>query len=114
MIDITELKGTNLKKDLKLDRALKRWHNKNKSGGNFGINLYQKDDKPDYQITGYHNLNGDVTGLSVAQLYQAGPTIFSKGEHSEWNYPKLIKFLTKILAREKELHWQDDIWGVNK
>lgn len=38
-MNIKDLKGKRLKKLLNFNRAIKRYHNKNKSGGNFGFTL---------------------------------------------------------------------------
>ena len=38
-VTIEQLKGPNLKRDLHMFRVVKRWHNHNTTGGNFGINL---------------------------------------------------------------------------
>jgi len=101
MININELKGYNLKKDLELRRVLKRWHNKNTRGGNFGINL-MTNTKPDYEITGYHNLKGEITNLSVGELYQCGTTMFTKDTMENWNYERLINLLNKLINKKTE------------
>jgi len=112
MINIKELRGTSLKRDLGLERVIKRWHNKNKSGGNFGINLMTKQ-RPHYEITGYHDTQGNVTSLSFGELYQAGTTIFRRDECHKWNYQMLVKLLKRALHENKKTHgWTENIYKV--
>ncbi len=101
MISINELKGFNLKKDLKLKRVIKRWHNKNKSGGNFGINL-KCHEEPHYEITGYHDLEGNIYNLSVGELYQCGTTVFKRDSCMKWDYKRLVTLLNKLLNKTEE------------
>lgn len=99
MININELKGYNLKRDLKLRRVLKRWHNHNKTGGNFGINLITGT-RPDYEITGYHNLNGEIWNLSIGELYQCGTTLFKRDNMENWDYTRLTNLLNKLINKK--------------
>ena len=39
-MNIKMLNGNKIKKLMKAKSSRFRWHNKNKSGGNFGINIY--------------------------------------------------------------------------
>jgi hypothetical protein len=75
MINIKELSGHRLRKDLCLKYVVKRWHNHNKTGGNFGINLITGGEI-NFEITGYHNIEGKITTLQFKHLY--GQTIYAK------------------------------------
>jgi hypothetical protein len=104
MVNILELNGTRLKKDLNLRKVVKRWHNHNNSGGNFGINLYTGG-QTDYEITGNHDLIGTVTTLRFAELYRAvGPEIISRRNNPETltiTYPELVLILKRLLGKLK-------------
>ena len=74
----TELKTNELKKLLNAHRLNTQWHNKNKSGGNFGLNIYfgatfERD--RDKQITGYYNKEGDLYGIKYGSMYGIGQKI---------------------------------------
>ena len=78
MITKKELKGVTIKKAIKAHRVAMRWHNKNKSGGNFGFNIYfgpEFNRGTDTELTGYYNKDGFITRLNYGFLYQAGHTI---------------------------------------
>ena len=96
MININELKGFNLKKDINLKRVIKRWHNKNKSGGNFGINLMTGGPK-DYELTGYHTINGDIYSLGLGELYQVNTRIIDRDNYKDWDYEKLVNLVKKVI-----------------
>lgn len=111
MINIKDLRGPKLKKDLVLRSVVKRWHNKNKSGGNFGINLYPFNE-PNYEITGYHDLKGNVTSLRVGVLWQVGTQIFTKNTMDKWTYDKLISVIKKLIEKPNEPGWTQNIYNV--
>lgn len=74
----TDLKSNILKKLLKAARVAQRYHNKNKSGGNFGINIYfgsTFNRETDREITGNYNTEGFIYGLRYGPLYQCGQKI---------------------------------------
>ena len=78
MINIKELKGQEIKKQLNAFSCAFRWHNKNKSGGNFGINIYftkEFNRDTDKEITGYYNKEGNIYSLNFSPLYSAGGNI---------------------------------------
>ena len=92
MILKAELTGNRLKKDLELQRALYRWHNKNKSGGNFGINLITGGQQ-NYEITGHYNTNGEITSLRFGRIYSAGVPV-----PKDYTYEQLISVIKRGLA----------------
>lgn len=104
MININELKGTNLKKDVGLKRVLKRFHNHNNSGGNFGINLYPTDPmdhtRKKFEITGEHDTDGNVRLLRFGELYQVGQTLFDNEYYSLWDYDKLVCFIKNYIDKK--------------
>ena len=71
IINISELKGTFIKLKLGAKACRFRWHNKNKSGGNFGINILGLNGK-DYEISGAYDNNGIICNLRFGYIYQAG------------------------------------------
>lgn len=82
-----ELNTNELKKLIGAHRIAQRWHNKNKHGGNFGINIYFGPEFQrgiDKEITGYYDKEGHITSLSFGDLYSAGATI-PKENHSDLN-----------------------------
>lgn len=109
MITIEELRGTNLKRDLGLRQVLKRWHNHNNTGGNFGINLMTIKE-PNYEITGYHNLDNNITSLSFGELYQPGVVLFRSDTMHEWTYNRLISLIKKKLESPESPGWTQDMW----
>lgn len=75
MIQISELKGTTIKKRLGAYSASFRYHNKNKQGGNFGINIYMKKEfnrATDKEICGYYDKEGRIWALEYGELYGVG------------------------------------------
>lgn len=82
MINITELTGPVLKKQLPIKRAKKRYHNKNKSGGNFGFTL-MSEEQPDFEMVGYHDRNGTIINLRIKLLWQAGGAILIEKYNKE-------------------------------
>ncbi len=79
MILKSELTGRNLKQ-AGFYSAAYRWHNKNKSGGNFGINLLTSQNWQDrhFELTGTYNTKGEITSLRLGELYQAGSPLTLK------------------------------------
>ena len=78
MITKKELTGNILKKNLDAKRVMYRWHNKNKSGGNFGINIYYAEEfnrETDKELTGYYSTDGNVYRLRFGSLYSCGINI---------------------------------------
>lgn len=78
MITKSELTSNRLKKGLGAYRVAYRWHNKNKSGGNFGINIYYGKEflrGRDKELTGEYNTSGIITGLRYGDLYSAGHNV---------------------------------------
>ena len=64
----SDLTGPKLKKMLGANRALRRYHNKNKSGGNFGINIYTEG-KGSFEINGRYNPNGEIISIDIGRLW---------------------------------------------
>ena len=74
-INMKELSGPKLKKALGLNTAAKSYHNKNKSGGNFGINLREVSEGKWFVLNGAHDLNGDVYNLSIGSVRLGYPSV---------------------------------------
>jgi len=75
-INISELKGQQIKKATGIDTSVKRYHNRNKSGGNFGFSL-RKGNRW-FDLNGYHDLSGHVKGLRFGDFAGAGTPINPK------------------------------------
>ena len=75
-INISEVRGQQIKKALGIDTCVKRYHNRNKSGGNFGFTLVKGDRW--FDLNGYHDLTGHVKGLRFANFGAAGVPINPK------------------------------------
>lgn len=109
MINIKEFNGNLVKKQLNAHRAGFRWHNKNKSGGNFGINIYfaeQFNRETDKEFTGYYNTDGVIYNLSFSALYSAG------GNIPIWalkDIPTLFNYVKQVIGWEKGLNSSPEI-----
>tara|TARA_Y100000310_G_C20272159_1_gene618528 strand:- start:211 stop:648 length:438 start_codon:yes stop_codon:yes gene_type:complete len=83
---IKDLRGPNIKKALGAARVFKRYHNRNKSGGNFGINIHfaeyptQKYWSTAVELTGDHDLHDAIYSLTFAPIYQMSPQFFEIGD----------------------------------
>lgn len=91
MINISELKGTRIKKAIGADSVTKRYHNKNKSGGNFGFTIIK--DKTLYDLSGYYNTEGHVHRLRFGQYWKAGAELPIKPT----TFEDLINSINKIM-----------------
>lgn len=70
-----DLTGRKLKRDLGLKSASYRWHNKNNTGGNFGINLIAEEGDKDHELTGTYDTEGVIRSLKYGELWQVGVAI---------------------------------------
>jgi len=97
MLNIQDLKGNRLKKSLSLFQAIKRYHNRNNSGGNFAVNLYfdEKHSKGlSFEISGYHDTTGAITEIRFGYLWELGAKL--EAQYIE-NYDTLITCINDIL-----------------
>jgi len=95
---IDELKGNKLKKSLSLFQAIKRYHNRNNSGGNFAFNLYfdeQHSRGKSFEISGYHNPEGAITEIRFGYLWELGAKLEDMYIES---YDTLITCINDILT----------------
>lgn len=95
MINIKELNGNKLKKSLGIEKAAFRWHNKNKSGGNFGINLYNIFGK-NYELTGRYNKDGQIFSLCFGYIHRGLTKLDSRT-----TYEDLITIIKRITESEQ-------------
>ena len=79
-MNIIQLNGNAIKKSLGIKRAMFRWHNKNKTGGNFGINLFGVNGI-DCELTGSYDINGNIISLRFGRIYEAGIAISERNFH---------------------------------
>lgn len=96
-MNIQDIKGNRLKKSLSLFQAIKRYHNRNNSGGNFAFNMYfdeQHSRGKSFEISGYHNPEGAITEIRFGYLWELGTK--TDNQYFE-TYDKLIKYIQDIL-----------------
>lgn len=93
---IQELNGNAIKKALGIKKAYFRWHNKNKTWGNFGINL-EEVNGIDCEISGSYNENKDIISLCFGRMYQAGIAI------SERNFEYLMDMIKRTTLNVSKL-----------
>lgn len=74
MINIKDLTGRYLKKTLGAKSASFRYHNRNKSGGNFGIDVRGVNGL-DYELNGDYNVEGNVKWVGFGKIY------WTRGNH---------------------------------
>lgn len=91
---MTELKSGFLKKEFNASKARFRYHNKNKSGGNFAIELWGIDGK-DYDLHGYYDIDLTITHLDFGVCMRAGHDVPSASLEEMLNYIKNILKLNK-------------------
>ena len=87
---IIDLKSSEIKKRLGAKSVAFRWHNKNKSGGNFGINIIGVKDR-NYEISGHYDVSGLLSGLRFGRIYQCGAPMNVATKE------KMFEFITKYL-----------------
>ena len=85
----SDLTGAKLKKMLGANKASRRYHNKNNSGGNFGINIYT-DGKDSFEINGKYNTKGEITSMGIGKLWGM-PTQYRIGNTDKTQLLKFIK-----------------------
>ena len=95
MINIKELKGNVFKKEFGLNRCMFEYHNKNKSGGNFGLNFYLNkdfDEDTDFTLHGDYNINGEIFNLKIMSIRVGGFIInIPKEKRGDWK--ELIDYI---------------------
>ena len=96
MLNIKELTGPRLKKALGLRRAVRRYNNKNKSGGNFGINLHTHS-QGNFEITGDYDPYGTIRLLSIGQLYQPGMLVCRNENYKDYTFDYLISQIKLLI-----------------
>ena len=101
-----ELTGRRLKKDLGLHSAAQRWHNKNKSGGNFGINLIfdPRLECLNFELTGHYFPDGEISSLAFGELYQPGTKIYPATPYlHSLTYSGLIEIIKERIASIRQM-----------
>ncbi len=93
MILKSQITGPKLKKDLNLKKGHYRWHNKNKRGGNFGINLTRNPDEEGhkfFELVGYYRTDGSIRYLQFGKLFNPGSKI---GNVDNLTYDQLLSLI---------------------
>lgn len=89
---ITELKSIQIKKNLCAASVRFRWHNKNNTGGNFGINVIGVKGK-NYEISGRYNCEGTLRCLRFGFINEVGiPMNVNSIE-------EMFEFINKIIEK---------------
>lgn len=95
MINIKEIKGTRFKKELNLNRCRFGYHNKNNSGGNFGLDFYKEEEfneKIDFSLSGAYDKIGNIRRLSLSSI-RIGMFQFKINLDECSNFDKLVEDL---------------------
>jgi hypothetical protein len=92
-----------IKKILGFDTAKVRYHNKNKTGGNFGTNyVYGKFNTPgyeNYEINGQYDVQGNLIQLGIGPAYQIGYRMDPNNIH---NLQELIEAFKMVIKSERK------------
>lgn len=121
MINILELTGAKLKKDIELFKVFKRYHNHNNTGGNFAFNLYtgnpinyfKGNGEKHYEISGVHDQQGNIRILRLGGLYDPGVTIFNNTSYLNWDYNRLIQLIKRVKLNGDRAIDQINLGGCN-
>ncbi len=89
-MNIKEVKGTAFKKALGCKSASFRWHNKNKSGGNFGFEI-RGFRGHDLEINGYYGCDGSISQVRFGRVFWPDCTLTCKTFDSLIEQIKLVK-----------------------
>jgi hypothetical protein len=95
-VTIDDLKR--LKKDLKPEKAIKRYHNHNNTGGNFAYDLYfdkEHSRGASFELSGEHNVSGEITGLRFGYACQLGAKLDKEDFQT---YTNLIEYITGVIS----------------
>lgn len=91
-MNIKELNGNAIKKALKAKSVCFRWHNRNNSGGNFGINIRGLP-KGEFEITGNYDTQGIVYGLCFGTIF------WSRLKMHENTFESLMNSINEIISK---------------
>ena len=106
MINIKELKGNFFKKEFNLFKCRYGYHNKNNSGGNFGLDFYLNEkfnELTDFTLDGDYNIKGEIFNLKIRSI-RAGLFVITIPKEKQENL-ELLKDFLKIVYNQlrKEL-----------
>lgn len=102
-VNIKDLSGIKLKKALGIYKAVKRYHNKNASGGNFAIELRFSSQLGDgIELSGMHDTDGIVRVLDIGPLYSPGAPIITKENYKTMTFEKVIEVIKKAIGFHKK------------
>jgi hypothetical protein len=74
-VNIKDIKPTEIRHQMGAESVGYQWHNKNKSGGNFGYNInYEGGDKY-YMIKGRYDTTGKIRSASISRGFTAGKSV---------------------------------------
>ena len=98
MITKQELKGNTFKKELKLRSCKYRYHNKNLSGGNFGLDFFLNEnfnEYTDFTLHGEYNTTSEIIKLSIDSI-RIGEFVINIPIEKRENLIILIDFLKEV------------------
>ena len=98
MINIKELKGNYFKKELDLFKCCFGFHNKNTTGGNFGLLFYFDEEfNPDldFELYGHYNIKGEIINLKLISI-RASRFIISIDKDNLNDLKDLVDYIKKF------------------
>jgi hypothetical protein len=108
-MNIKDMKGTTLKKLMNAERSSFRWHNKNKRGGNFGIEIRGIEGK-NFEISADYNILGNFFHLRFGPIYHAGMRLnLGQIETIEELCVRLKKIIEIMKNMDKRFHEMEDV-----
>jgi hypothetical protein len=97
-----------IKREFKFNCVKFRYHNKNLSGGNFGIDLikgnYGDREREYYEISGNYNTQNDLFSLRIGKGFQIGSKVNPKDINDLINSIRIM-----ILAYKQESEVKDEL-----
>ncbi len=99
---ITELNGKAIKKALGAKSCCYRWHNKNLTGGNFGINVLAVNGN-DWQICGEYDNFGNVRNLRFGRIFSVCLRMPETEFNAFMNSINEITSKVKVMEDEKRI-----------
>lgn len=99
MLKFDEIKGNNIKKVLNAQQVAQQYHNRNKSGGNFGINIaMQNGDR--FSMNGIYDTQKVIRRLSVAEGWGIGEKVIREDNYQTFTFEDLSRVLKEKIGKD--------------
>ena len=98
-MNVKEVRGAYFKKALRASRCYFRYHNKNKSGGNFGFEMQGLIGGRGLELWGHYGADGEIYHLAIGDIFGRKSEI-SKEIHSDRD--AVIKLIHSICCDVRE------------